>query len=129
MSGAILPLPQYLSMAWCSVEAQGQLYLYLISYKISSFLLWPNKVHSAVRLVNFISVYYSLLTYLCFSAQFSQPHICDGVAKILYTFKRECFWTKLSFRTRFRIPKLINIYLISKLHPSPILTEFFIPIF
>jgi len=29
MSGAIHPLPQYASMAWCSVKAQGQLYLYL----------------------------------------------------------------------------------------------------
>jgi hypothetical protein len=29
MSGAIHPLPQYASMAWCLVKAQGQLYLYL----------------------------------------------------------------------------------------------------
>jgi hypothetical protein len=29
MSGAILPLPQYAFMAWCSVKAQGQLYLYI----------------------------------------------------------------------------------------------------
>jgi hypothetical protein len=29
MSGAILPLPQYSFMAWCSVKAQGQLYLYI----------------------------------------------------------------------------------------------------
>jgi hypothetical protein len=29
MSGAILSLPQYASMAWCSVKAQGQLYLLL----------------------------------------------------------------------------------------------------
>jgi hypothetical protein len=29
MSGAIPPLPQYAFMAWCSVEAQGQLYLLL----------------------------------------------------------------------------------------------------
>jgi hypothetical protein len=28
MSGAIPPLPQYAFIAWCSVEAQGQLYLY-----------------------------------------------------------------------------------------------------
>jgi hypothetical protein len=25
------PLPQYAFMAWCSVKAQGQLYLYLVS--------------------------------------------------------------------------------------------------
>jgi hypothetical protein len=29
MSGAIPPLPQYAFMAWNSVKAQGQLYLYL----------------------------------------------------------------------------------------------------
>jgi hypothetical protein len=29
MSGAILPLHPYASMAWCSVKAQGQLYLTL----------------------------------------------------------------------------------------------------
>jgi hypothetical protein len=29
MSGAIPQLPQYASMAWCSVKEQGQLYLYL----------------------------------------------------------------------------------------------------
>jgi hypothetical protein len=29
MSGAIPSLPQYALMAWCSVKAQGQLYLYL----------------------------------------------------------------------------------------------------
>jgi hypothetical protein len=29
MSGATLPFPQYAFMAWCSVEAQGQLYLLL----------------------------------------------------------------------------------------------------
>jgi len=27
MRGAIPPLPQYAFMAWCSVKAQGQLYL------------------------------------------------------------------------------------------------------
>jgi hypothetical protein len=29
MSGAILPIPQYAFMAWCSVKAQGQLYPHL----------------------------------------------------------------------------------------------------
>jgi hypothetical protein len=29
MSGTIPPLPQYAFMTWCSVKAQGQLYLYL----------------------------------------------------------------------------------------------------
>jgi hypothetical protein len=31
MRGAVHPLPQYAFMAWCSVKAQGQLYLYLYS--------------------------------------------------------------------------------------------------
>jgi hypothetical protein len=36
MSGAIPPLPQYAFMAWCSVKAQGQLYLYLLDrYRVS----------------------------------------------------------------------------------------------
>jgi len=35
MSGAIRPLPQYASTAWCSVKALGQLYLYLCHYIVS----------------------------------------------------------------------------------------------
>jgi hypothetical protein len=31
MRAAIPPLPQYASMAWCSVKAQGQLYILLLS--------------------------------------------------------------------------------------------------
>jgi hypothetical protein len=30
MRGGIPPLPQYAFMVWCSVEAQGQLYLYIL---------------------------------------------------------------------------------------------------
>jgi len=44
MCGATLPLPQNASMAWCSVEAQGQLYLYpcnLMPQAINSFPLIP----------------------------------------------------------------------------------------
>jgi len=29
MRGAMPPLPKYAFMAWCSVKAEGQLYLYL----------------------------------------------------------------------------------------------------
>jgi hypothetical protein len=42
MSGALPSLPQYAFMAWCSVKAQGQLYLYLTScviYMTPFFLL------------------------------------------------------------------------------------------
>jgi hypothetical protein len=41
MSGAILPFPQYAFMAWCSVKAQGQLYVYL------SLSLTPTNVRTA----------------------------------------------------------------------------------
>jgi hypothetical protein len=32
MSRAIPPFPKYVSMAWCLVKAQGQIYLYLLPY-------------------------------------------------------------------------------------------------
>jgi hypothetical protein len=41
MRGAILPLPQYAFMAWCSVEAQGQLYFYLyLSSQCDMYSSW-----------------------------------------------------------------------------------------
>jgi hypothetical protein len=36
MSGAIHPLPQYAFIAWCSVKAQGQLYLYFYMGQVES---------------------------------------------------------------------------------------------
>jgi hypothetical protein len=39
MSGAILQLPQYASMAWCSVKAQGQIYLYILPLLLLLLLL------------------------------------------------------------------------------------------
>jgi hypothetical protein len=38
MHGAIPPLPQYASMAWCSLKAEGQLYLYLKILQIDTEL-------------------------------------------------------------------------------------------
>jgi hypothetical protein len=38
MSVAIPPLLQYASMVWCSVKAQGQLYLLLYLYLYSIYL-------------------------------------------------------------------------------------------
>jgi hypothetical protein len=37
MRGAITPLPQYAFMAWCSVQAQGQLCLYVFNPFILEF--------------------------------------------------------------------------------------------
>jgi hypothetical protein len=42
MSGAIPPLPPYASTAWCSVKAQGQLYLYL--YILHRLRVFENRV-------------------------------------------------------------------------------------
>jgi len=39
MHGAISPLPQYAFMAWYSVKAQGQLYLYLSLYYSFAWLI------------------------------------------------------------------------------------------
>jgi hypothetical protein len=39
MSETIPPLPQYALMAWCSVKAQGQLYLYILLNEYELFLV------------------------------------------------------------------------------------------
>jgi len=36
MSGAILSLPQYVFMAWCSVKAQGKLYTNILEVHAAS---------------------------------------------------------------------------------------------
>jgi len=43
MSGAIPPLPQYVSMAWGLVKAQGQLHLYLYVYYCTLVYLFEQK--------------------------------------------------------------------------------------
>jgi len=57
MNGAILPLPQYAFMAWCSVKAQGQLYLYSNIYGSS------NAYEGHLKFIEFVSarLSYSLL--------------------------------------------------------------------
>jgi len=55
--------------------------------KTSPFLLWSNKLHPAVRLVNFISAVFSLLISLCFYVQVSQPYKRHGVARKHYNMK------------------------------------------
>jgi hypothetical protein len=42
MRGTIHPLPPYTFMAWCSVEALGQLYLYLTFYHMTK-LFWESQ--------------------------------------------------------------------------------------
>jgi hypothetical protein len=60
MSGAIPPLPQYAFMAWCSVEARGQIYicLYLIIFlsfcllSVNPFCEWKIETYIRVWLVH-----------------------------------------------------------------------------
>jgi hypothetical protein len=55
MSGAIHPFPQYAFMAWCSVKAQGQLYLYLYSnYRRISLLPTTYKILFSILLSRLI---------------------------------------------------------------------------
>jgi hypothetical protein len=44
--------------------------------------------------MKFISVVFSLLIPLCFNDHISEPHISDGIAKILYTSNQDLLYTK-----------------------------------
>jgi hypothetical protein len=49
MSGSIPPLSQYALMVWCSVKAQGHLYLYTRVYpKVSGLAAWSSVPLGAV---------------------------------------------------------------------------------
>jgi hypothetical protein len=56
--GAIPPLPQYAFMAWCSVKAQGQLYLLPLSM--------PGNIGSPIRIISLPSPCYSEVMGLLF---------------------------------------------------------------
>jgi hypothetical protein len=46
--------PQYAFMAWCSVKAQGQLYLYLLPFVLH--LIWVPKFHTVVTRARHLSL-------------------------------------------------------------------------
>jgi hypothetical protein len=50
MSGAIPPLPQYASMAWCSVKAEGQLTFSFYLICIEPFRAWEVNIHAFTEL-------------------------------------------------------------------------------
>jgi hypothetical protein len=54
MSGAIPPLPQYDFMVWCSVKAQGQLYLFTL--RLLPFKFKPFQTSKSLLLAFFNSV-------------------------------------------------------------------------
>jgi hypothetical protein len=57
VSGAIPPLSQYAFMAWCSVKAQGQLYLFTFYIDVNKYIYVPNMVY-----LNSDSVVYMVLS-------------------------------------------------------------------
>jgi hypothetical protein len=50
MRGAMTPLPQYAFMAWCSVKAQGQLYLYLLP-SVPSEKCWNDTLKEVLTVI------------------------------------------------------------------------------
>jgi hypothetical protein len=61
---AIPPLPQYAFMVWCSVEAQGQLYFYLLPF--------------SARLSFYSFLYFSQSLFISFSTFLSLSHILSA---------------------------------------------------
>jgi hypothetical protein len=59
MSGAITSLPPCALMAWCSVKAQGQLYLYLYLLPLTIFVKCAN--YEAPRYVTFFTDFHFFL--------------------------------------------------------------------
>jgi hypothetical protein len=54
MSGAILPLTLYAYVGWCSVKAQGQLYLYLFKSLLNIWAIkskrWAEHIAGMVKI-------------------------------------------------------------------------------
>jgi hypothetical protein len=77
MHGAIPLLPQYAFMAWCSVKAQGQLYLYLTSTSLIQYSNWRYTGFAKHWHVDYIfifrHVYVCSLRELVMAAQHSCP--------------------------------------------------------
>jgi hypothetical protein len=73
MSGAILPLPQYSLMAWCSVTSQGQLYLY------RRLVMWWHFLHNWYISYAAVTLYFWnwLVEFLSRSVQWLSRH--DGL--------------------------------------------------
>jgi hypothetical protein len=60
MRGDVPPLPQYALMVWCSVKAQGQLYLYLLGRQ-GTVYLYSTNLEIITFIVSNVSVGISLL--------------------------------------------------------------------
>jgi hypothetical protein len=61
-----------------------------------------------VRLINLLFAVFGLLIPLSLKVQISQPCKSDETAKILYTFNRDCVWTKFRFQTFSHITQIVT---------------------
>jgi len=100
-----------------------------LSYsKISSCILWSDKLYSALRVLNPISAVFTLLIAFCFTSTVqisSQLYESDGTAKI-YTFSRYCHCTEFGFKTLSRIPKVCQVLFFKFCH-STLRMTFYVP--
>jgi hypothetical protein len=82
MSGAIPPLPQYAFMAWCSVKAQVQLYLYLYIRK----LCWKIIIWNCRNTLNVMKAAHYKQTNFRKQPRFIPPALIIRIAAILFSF-------------------------------------------
>jgi hypothetical protein len=71
MRRAIPPIPQYAFMAWCSVEAQGQLYFMLHVYPPSFFEF--NTQRRERQIADLLLMHCSI--FFCFFTKFKYPEL------------------------------------------------------
>jgi len=71
----------------------------LSSSKISSFLLLPNKLYPAMRLMNFIYTVFSFLLSLCFNVQVLQPYKSGGGSKNIVYYQPKLSFCWIWFRS------------------------------
>jgi hypothetical protein len=91
----------------------SQFHLYFLSFlstgynfnfsKISSFLLWPERVLLPVLLKNFILSDVNYFLSLVLGVQIFLPYKRMGTANLLYTFILDDLWTKVCLTVWFRI--------------------------
>jgi hypothetical protein len=81
-------------------------------------------MYAAVCLTNFVCVVlFSLLISLCFNVQILQPHENDWMVKILQNFNSHSPYNEFCSKHFSEFPKLVKIYLFSKLCPFSLLIK------
>jgi hypothetical protein len=80
MSGAMLSLPQYALMAWCSVKSHGQLYLHLNTTKKYSDKYWRS-----VMMITMLRVMYVVFSYDVMSSRKGSSDPWIPLLSVIYT--------------------------------------------